>query len=108
MIEDYKLTGGLSEGQLEIMHQKALDLVENHGIEIPHDGILSILSDYKGVSLGKNRIVKFTTDLVEKAISEAKYDLPSYTGGDDDWIISAGAHQTACYDLDTGKKHFKT
>ena len=42
--------------------------------------------------------VKFNPELVINALKEAKYDLPEYAK--DEWIISAGAHQTACYDLD--------
>jgi trimethylamine--corrinoid protein Co-methyltransferase len=96
-IEDYKITGGLNSEQIEKMHEKALWLCENVGINIPHDGIINLLTSYEGVNVGKNNIVKFKPELVTKAIKEAKYDLPEYAKNE--WIISAGAHQTACYDL---------
>ena len=97
-IEDYKIAGGLNKEQIKKMHENALWLCENVGINIPHDGVIDILSSYEGVRIGENNIVKFKPDVVIKAIDEAKYDLPEYAK--DEWIISAGAHQTACYDLD--------
>ncbi len=100
MIEEYKLKGGLTEEQIELMHEKALHLIENEGVNVPHDGILNILSNYDGVKI-ENRTVRFKPGLVEKAIREAKYDVPEYPK--DKWVVSAGAHQTACYDLDSGK-----
>jgi trimethylamine--corrinoid protein Co-methyltransferase len=82
------------------MHQNALYLCETQGIVIPHDGVIKILSQYDGVIIeGQN--VKFKSFLIEKALREAKYDLPEYAK--DNWIIEAGAHQTAYYDLDTGR-----
>lgn len=99
-IEDYGLKGGLSKEQMDLMHEKALYLVEKAGINIPHQGILKLLSNYDGVKIEKEN-VKFSSDLVLKALKESKYDVPDYAK--DNWIISAGAHQTACYDLDTGK-----
>ena len=45
LIEAYELKGGLSKNNIKILHERALHLIENDGIEIPHDGILHILSD---------------------------------------------------------------
>jgi trimethylamine--corrinoid protein Co-methyltransferase len=100
MIEDFKLKGGLNREQIEIMHEKALYLIEKVGIRIPHDGVIKLISSYDGVKIEKD-MVKFRSDLVLKALKEARYDLPSYAKNN--WIISAGAHQTALYDWDTGK-----
>jgi trimethylamine--corrinoid protein Co-methyltransferase len=97
-IQDFTLHGGLSKEQIELMHEKALSLIEEVGIQIPHQGILDILADYNGVSVEKDT-VKFKPDQVIKALKEARYDLPNY--GSDAWVIDAGAHQTAYYDLDT-------
>ena len=99
-IEEFKLSGGLSKEQMDILHEKALYLVENVGIYIPHQGILKKLADYKGVTI-KNANVKFKSDLVTKAIGEARYILPDYVKNE--WLIDAGAHQTKTHDLDTGK-----
>lgn len=100
MIEEYKLKGGLTKEQIGLMYEKALNLIENEGVEVPHEGILDILSSYDGVKI-QNKIVKFKPELVEEAIAEAKYDVPDYAK--ERWVVSAGAHQTACYDLDTEK-----
>jgi trimethylamine--corrinoid protein Co-methyltransferase len=99
-IEDYILEGGLNEEQIKLMHEKAVYLVENVGIHIPHKGILQLLSEYDGVLI-ENERVRFRSDLVLRAIKEARYPLPDYTSNN--WIISAGAHQTKVYDLDTGE-----
>lgn len=100
IIEDFKLMGGLSKEQMDTLHEKALFLVENVGIDIPHEGILKKLANYSGVTInGQN--VKFKSDLVTRALNEAKYILPDYANNE--WLIDAGAHQTKTYDLETGK-----
>lgn len=67
LIENYQLEGGLSEQQIEVMKEKALDLVEKVGIYVPHEGILKLLSDYDGVTIDKED-VKFKSDPVLKAL----------------------------------------
>ena len=101
-IADYSLAGGLSKEQIDKMHEKALWLVENVGIRIPHQGILKLLSSYDGVKI-ENETVKFKPELVDKALKNAKYPLPDYAKGTDNWVISAGAHQTKIFDLETRK-----
>ena len=59
-IEDYKITGGLNKEQIEKMHDNALWLCENVGINVPHDGIVDILSGYGGVRVEENTIVKLS------------------------------------------------
>ena len=99
-VDEFTLKGGLNKEQIEVMNEKALHLIEYSGVNIPHEGILKLLADYDGVKI-ENNMVKFRSDLVLKALKEAKYDVPEYAK--DNWIISAGAHQTAFYDWDTGK-----
>jgi len=99
-VEDFSLEGGLTKEQIDLMHEKALYLIEKVGIHIPHEGILDILSNYAGVKIKKEN-VKFGSDLVLKALKKAKYALPEYAK--DNWIISAGAHQMNIIDSDTGK-----
>lgn len=98
--KDYKLPDSLTKKQIELMHEKALYLNEKVGVNIPHEGILKILSNYDGVTIEKSN-VKFSSDLVNKALKEAKYDPPEYAK--DNYIISSGAHQTRVVDMDTGK-----
>jgi trimethylamine--corrinoid protein Co-methyltransferase len=97
-IEPFSLQGGLSREQIDVMHDRALSLVEEVGIQIPHEGILRILADYDGVHIEDNTVT-FKSNLVMKALDEAVYDVPEYDG----WVIDAGAHQTSYYDLDTKK-----
>ena len=99
-IPDYFLGGGLSKDQLDVMHDKALDLCETEGVEISHKGILDILSQYDGVMIEKEN-VKFSREIIQKALDAAVYDEPEYAK--ERWVLSAGAHQTAVYDLDTGE-----
>lgn len=98
-VRDFELAGGLSGQQISMLHYEALRLAEEVGIQVPHKGILKLLSNYDGVTIENNN-VRFRSELVEKAIKEAKYDVPPYA---DDWLIDAGAHQTMYFDLDTRK-----
>lgn len=99
-IEEYKLEGGLSAKQMDLMMEKALWLVENIGIHFPHEGILDRLANYNGVTI-EGQMVKFSPDIVMNAFKKAKFPLPEYAKGPDSWIISAGAHQTKIFDLET-------
>jgi trimethylamine--corrinoid protein Co-methyltransferase len=97
-LKDFELAGGLADEQIKLLHEEALKLVEETGIQIPHDGILKLLSNYDGVTIEKGN-VRFRRDLALKALKEARYDVPPYAG----WLIDAGAHQTMYYDLDSRK-----
>ena len=99
-IEDFTLEGGLNEEQMKLIYERSIYLVEKVGIHIPHKGVLDLLSNYNGVKIDKED-VKFSTDLVLNAVKEAEYPVPDYAK--DNWLISAGAHQTKFFDLDTGK-----
>ncbi len=100
LVEDFVLKGGLNKEQIELMHEKAMYLIENVGIHIPHKGIVEILSGYDGVKIVKDH-VRFKSDLVLKALNSAKYDIPEYA--QNNWIISAGAQETKVFDLETAK-----
>ncbi|KKL76792.1 hypothetical protein LCGC14_2041370, partial [marine sediment metagenome] len=92
-LESYTLTGGLTPDQIDLMRDKAIDLVEKVGLQVPHEGLLGRLQGINGVSIDKaTRMVKFRSDLVLKAISEIQFPLPDYY--EDGWVISGGAHQT--------------
>ncbi|KPJ88642.1 MAG: hypothetical protein AMS17_04740 [Spirochaetes bacterium DG_61] len=99
-IEDFFLRGGLNKEQIDVMHERALHLVENVGVYIPHKGILKLLANYNGVKIDKEN-VRFKSDLVLKALKEAKYPLPDYAKNN--WIISSGANQTKIYDLNSSE-----
>lgn len=95
----YCISGGLTDEDMDKMHHAMLDLIENIGLEVPHDGILKLLNGIKGVEIEKS-MVKFKPHLVEKAISEMKY--PDYVI-DADFLINGGAYELNVLDTDTGK-----
>lgn len=39
----YSLGEGLTQGQIEIMHQETLKLIETVGLKVPHEGIVKRL-----------------------------------------------------------------
>ena len=84
---------------MDKMHDEMLDIIENVGLKVPHDGILKLLAEKDGVKIEGN-IVKFKPYLVEKAISDMKY--PDYAVNAD-YIINGGAYELNVTDLDTGK-----
>ena len=96
----YKLPESLTKQKIDIMHQNSLELIEKVGVNVPHEGLLNILYNYDGVKIEKSN-VKFSNELVEKALREAKYDLPDYKK--ENFIISSGAHQTLVLDMNTEK-----
>ena len=98
-MQDYTLEGGLNTAQLDILHDRALELCETEGIRIDHDGILEILAQYNGVKI-EDHYVKFRRDLVLEALKAAVYDEPERAKNN--WIISAGAAQLMYYDPGTG------
>ena len=95
----YYLAGGLTDEDMDKMHDEMLDIIENVGLKVPHDGILKLLAEKDGVKIVGN-IVKFKPYLVEKAISDMKY--PDYAVNAD-YIINGGAYELNVTDLDTGK-----
>jgi trimethylamine:corrinoid methyltransferase-like protein len=74
-------------------------LIANSGIQVSHEGVRQLIAGHDGVTVEKD-IVRFKPEVVQKALKAAKYDVPEYaqTG----WVMSAGAHQTNCYGLDSG------
>lgn len=95
----YGLGEGLTQGQIEIMHQEALKLIETVGLKVPHEGILKRLSGEKGVRVEKNRM-KFDGSLVEKCLKELSYPdekIPPRP------VLVSGAYEQNILDMDTAK-----
>jgi trimethylamine--corrinoid protein Co-methyltransferase len=104
-LADYGLRGGLNPEQIRAMHEKAMWLIETSGIQVPHEGVRKLLAGHDGVRVDKD-MVRFQPEVVLEALKAASYDVPEYarTG----WVMSAGAHQTNCYGLDSGKLRLPT
>lgn len=66
---------GLTLEDIKKLHERALHLIKKVGIKVPHKNILSLISEYKGVTI-KNSFVCFSEELVEKAIKKVKYIYP--------------------------------
>ncbi|GAH98814.1 unnamed protein product, partial [marine sediment metagenome] len=67
---NYTLTGGLSEVQIEKIHQDALQVLNKVGVNVPHPETLQLLSKHKGVSMQGTR-VRYEPDVVNAALKEA-------------------------------------
>lgn len=68
----YKLTGGLSEEQIKNIYKEALLVIEEIGIDVPHQKTLKLLSDYKGVTVKGTRVY-FKDWLVNECTVKKRY-----------------------------------
>jgi len=92
----YRLVGGLTDGQLDDVHDKAMTLIERIGLDVGHEGIKKRLAEHDGVHIGGDRVT-FDRDLVEKHLSLLEYE--SWEG----FKITAGAYELNVTDLETGE-----
>ncbi|UCG93602.1 MAG: trimethylamine methyltransferase family protein [Candidatus Aerophobus sp.] len=95
----YSLGEGLTQGQIEIMHQEALKLIETVGLKVPHEGIVKRLSGEKGVRVEKDRM-KFDGSLVEKCLKELSYPDEKISPRP---ILISGAYEQNILDMDTAE-----
>ncbi len=98
-LADYGLKGGLGGDQIQQMHEKAMWLIETSGIQVPHEGVRKLIAGHDGVTV-EGDMVRFKPEVVSRALEAASYDVPEYARSG--WVMSAGAHQTNCYGLDSG------
>lgn len=92
---------GLSREQIDIIFEKAIYLIKNVGVKVPHKGILDLLVDYNGVKI-KDDVVYFGEDLVKKSVDNLKFIYPDYITPDN-YFILGGAHEHTVYDIHSGK-----
>jgi len=95
----HSLGEGLTQGQIEIMHQEALKLIETVGLKVPHEGIVERLSGEKGVRVEKDRM-KFDGSLVEKCLRELSYPDEKVPPRP---ILVSGAYEQNILDMDTAE-----
>ena len=50
-LDAYTLAGGLAPEQIDLMRDKAIDLVETVGLHVPHEGLLNRLQGINGVMI---------------------------------------------------------
>jgi len=94
----YSLVGGLTNDDMDRMHTAALDIIATVGMKVPHEGILNLIRDTKGVKVN-GEVVTFSFDLVEKAISDMQY--PDYAVNAD-YLINGGAYELNIIDIESG------
>ena len=91
-----QLAGGLTDAQIADMHEKAMGLIEEMGIEVAHEGIKGRLADFEGVHIDGDRVT-FDRELVEEKLSQLRYEPW------DGFKITAGAYELNVTDLETGE-----
>ncbi|MCK4522882.1 trimethylamine methyltransferase family protein, partial [Candidatus Aerophobetes bacterium] len=94
---NYNIKEGLSEKQIRQMYERALEIIEEIGLEVSHKGILQTLSQKKGVKIEKSR-VKFESWLVDKYVMSQSYPMNEFSNG---YKIVSGAYEQNVIDLDT-------
>ena len=96
---NYNIREGLTEEQIKQMYERALEIIEEIGLEVSHKGILQTLSQKEGVKIEKSR-VKFESWLVDKYVMSQSYPMNEFSNG---YKIVSGAYEQNVIDLDTGK-----
>lgn len=66
---NYFLSGGLNDEHIKRIHENALRVICEIGLEVCHEEVLKLVSGQEGVKIKKNRIY-FEADLVEKSITQ--------------------------------------
>ncbi|MFO8007286.1 MAG: trimethylamine methyltransferase family protein [Candidatus Brocadiia bacterium] len=66
---DYHIGGGLSREQLRRMHEAALDVLAEVGVDVSHSDLLSRVEGRTGLKVEGER-VRFAPDLVEELVDE--------------------------------------
>ena len=93
---DYRLVGGLTDAQMDDMHNKAMRLIERIGLEVAHAGVKERLADYEGVHIDGDRVT-FDREVVEHHLARLEYQ--AWQG----FKITAGAYELRVTDLETGE-----
>ncbi len=96
---NYRLTEGLTQDQIKHMHQKALEIIEEIGLEVRHKQVLKRLTQYRGVKVDKNR-VRFESWLVDKYVMNQSYSWEKFSHN---YVIVSGAYEQNVLDLNTRK-----
>jgi trimethylamine--corrinoid protein Co-methyltransferase len=92
-----QLIGGLSEDNIEQMHQAALDLCRSVGLRVPHQGIRERALRHDGVAVRGDDLL-FSPPLVESALAQLRYPDSMWQA---DFQVVSGAYELNVLDLDT-------
>ncbi len=94
----YSLRGGLSEQQLQRMHDEAVGLVQRIGLRVRHETVRRLAAEHDGVTVQSDS-VRFAPEVVEAALKRLHYPSELQEA---DFDIIAGAYSLQVTDLDTG------
>lgn len=70
----HHLAGGLSGPRIRDMHDKAMTLIEEIGLEVEHEGVRARLADFAGVRID-GAMVRFDRALVEEKLRAYPCDI---------------------------------
>ena len=96
----FALAGGLTTEELDRMHQGALELIEEVGLELPHDGILKRLAEHDGVHI-EDRRVRFDGAMADRLIRSLSYRRDAADFGHP-YTRMSGAYEMNVRDLESG------
>jgi trimethylamine--corrinoid protein Co-methyltransferase len=100
----YSVTGGLTQPQIQRIHDEALGLIERAGIRVAHPPTLRHLSQFAGVSID-GEMVRFRPELVQAAIAAQWY--PEHLT-DREFSINTGAYELNVMDVEDGSLRLAT
>ena len=98
----YKLIGGLSEQQLKEIHQNALKVLKEIGIDVSHKEVLRLVSQHKGVNIKGTRVY-FESDLVEESLDLKKLPKSPPSVNNNHFQMHLSGYTPKILDLDTNK-----
>lgn len=97
----FALAGGLTREQLDRMHQGALELIAEVGLELPHEGILKRLAEHDGVRIEGPR-ARFDATMADGLIRSLTYPRDAGDFGHPYTRVS-GAYEMNVRDLETAQ-----
>jgi trimethylamine--corrinoid protein Co-methyltransferase len=95
---EYSIGGGFAAEDVQRLHEKALDLVAQVGLRVPHEPTLRRISGRRGVRISGDT-VRFGPDLVQAAI-DAQWYPESLV--DREFSVNCGAYEMYVTDLQSG------
>jgi trimethylamine--corrinoid protein Co-methyltransferase len=85
-VVNYKVSGGLSQEQLEQLNEKALEILETMGMEIESEKTLTFLEGKPGFIIDKHR-VRMERKLLESCIEHSRSSNKQWRPKKDEWNV---------------------
>ncbi|HBE03761.1 MAG TPA: hypothetical protein DC049_15005, partial [Spirochaetia bacterium] len=86
----------LNSGEMDLIHQNVLRILEELGLKVENQKILSRLGDFGGKVDQKRHIVTFSPALIESFINDTIEDIP---GDDDSLQTTSGGYSLNYMDI---------